>query len=138
MVVATTSRELLAMADFRENLVRLRKERRLTQMQLAELLDVQPRLISRWETGETKPQFDHMVRLAEVLEVSLDDLARGPEAAAERGFDIRNKRLQELCRRVDGLSQEDQEVVCHVMDSLIRKEQVKAIMSGALPQTGGG
>jgi hypothetical protein len=29
-------------------------------------------------------------------------------------------------------------VVCHVMDSLIRKEQVKAIMSGALPGAAGG
>jgi transcriptional regulator with XRE-family HTH domain len=137
MAIATY-KELLAMAEFRENLTRLRKERRLTQMQLAELLDVQPRLISRWETGETKPQFDHMVRLAEVLEVTLDELAKGDETALPAKHAIRNKRLEELCRRVDTLSREDQEVVCHVMDSLIRKEQVKAIMGGALPQSAGG
>ena len=138
MAIATY-KELLAMADFRENLARLRKERQLTQTQLAELLDVQPRLISRWETGQVKPQFDHMVRLAEVLEVSLDELAKGAESVPDPArHAIRNKRLEELCRRVDGLSREDQEVVCHVMDSLIRKEQVKAIMSGALPQSAGG
>lgn len=137
MAIATHM-EYWAMAEFRENLVRLRKERQLTQIQLAELLDVQPRLISRWESGETKPQFDHMVRLAEVLEVSLDQLAKGADTTAPARHAIRNKRLEELCRRVDSLPREDQEVVCHVMDSLIRKEQVKTIMSGALPQSAGG
>jgi transcriptional regulator with XRE-family HTH domain len=137
MGIATTLREQWAMAEFRQNLARLRKQRKLTQMQLSELLDVQPRLISRWETGETKPQFDHMVRLAEVLEVSLDELAKGPEAGEPTRHTIRNRRLEELCRRVDALSREDQEVICHVMDSLIRKEQMRAIMSGELPFTGG-
>jgi transcriptional regulator with XRE-family HTH domain len=134
MRVETTRSEFWAMADFRENLVTLRKERKLTQLQLAELLEVQPRLISRWETGETRPQFDHVVQLAEVLQVSLDQLIKGTEmAAGDSRFDIRNKRLEELCRRVDGLSREDQDVICHVMDSLIRKEHFKALATGPLP-----
>lgn len=124
------------MADFGNNLVKLRKARRLTQLQLAELVNVQPRLISRWETGETKPQFDHVVRLAEVLEVSLDVLMRGEDAAIKASFDVGNKRLKELCRQVDRLPTEDQDVICHVMDSLIRKEQVKAALSGSLPHSG--
>jgi transcriptional regulator with XRE-family HTH domain len=121
------------MAEFGSSLVKLRKARKLTQLQLADLISVQPRLISRWETGETKPQFDHVVRLAEVLEVSLDVLMKGDEASAKATFDVGNKRLKELCRQVDRLPDEDQDVICHVMDSLIRKEQVKAVLSGALP-----
>jgi transcriptional regulator with XRE-family HTH domain len=102
----------------------------LTQLQLAGLLDVQPRLISRWETGETKPQFDHVVRLAEVLEVSLDVLMKGEDDALETAFEIGNKRLKELCRKVDRLPPDDQDVICHVMDSLIRKEQIKQVLAG--------
>lgn len=134
MTFATYSTESQAMVNFRQNLVDLRKERQLTQMQLAELLDVQPRIISRWETGDTKPQFDHIVRLAEVLEVTLDQLVHGSEPTDPNGFDIRNKRLKELCRRVDELGSEDQDVICHLMDSVIRKEQVKAIIGGSLPR----
>jgi transcriptional regulator with XRE-family HTH domain len=122
-----------SMADFGKNLAQLRQARKLTQLQLADLVDVQPRLISRWETGETKPQFDHVVRLAEVLEVSLDVLMTGEKTAVMTAFDVGNKRLKELCRKVDRLPSEDQDVICHVMDSLIRKEQVKAVLSGALP-----
>lgn len=119
--------------EFGSNLTRLRKSRSLTQLQLAQLLGVQPRLVSRWETGKTRPQFNHIVRLAEVLEVSLDELARGRAVGrVANGFEIRNKRLQELCRQVDMLGREDQEVICHVMDSLIRKEKIKTALSGAL------
>jgi transcriptional regulator with XRE-family HTH domain len=134
MVFATFSMESKAMTEFRKNLVEFRKERKLTQMQLADLIDVQPRLISRWETGQSKPQFDHIVQLAEILQVSLDQLVHGEgPAMTDRRFDIRNKRLEELCRQIDALGETDQGVVCHVMDSLIRKEQVKAVMNGTVP-----
>jgi transcriptional regulator with XRE-family HTH domain len=128
-----THLETWAMSDFRANLVKYRKDRKLTQSQLAELLQVQPRLISRWETGNTRPQFDHMVRLAEVLQVSLDQLAKGDEVTGSPDFEIRNKRLEELCRQVDHLGKDDQDVICHVMDSLIRKERVKAILGATMP-----
>ncbi|MCP4897528.1 MAG: helix-turn-helix transcriptional regulator [bacterium] len=118
------------MADFGKSLALIRKKRRLTQLQLASLVDVQPRLISRWETGETKPQFDHVVRLAGVLEVSLDVLMKGEDVVTLSSFEIGNKRLQELCRQVDKLPPADQDVICHVMDSLIRKEQIRQVMTG--------
>lgn len=119
-----------SMADFGRNLARLRKKRMLTQLQLAGLVDVQPRLISRWETGETKPHFDHVVQLAEVLEVSLDVLMRGKDAVVQAAFEIGNKQLKELCIKVDRLPPDDQDAICHLMDSLIRKEQIKQVMAG--------
>lgn len=117
------------MADFGKKLVEIRKTRKLTQTQLAELLDVQAAVISRWENGVSKPQFDYVVKLADVLEVSFDELLGDAAEARERTkFEIRNRRLKELCRQVDRLDPQDQEVICHVMDSLIRKEQIKSIV----------
>lgn len=122
------------MANLGKHLAEIRKARRLTQQQLAELVHVQQRVISRWETGVAAPHLTHIVQLAEVLEVSLDRLIRGNEAdSPETQFEIRNRRLKELCQRVDQLGQADQEVICHVMDSLVRKEQVRAIMATTLP-----
>ena len=124
------------MADLGKHLAEIRKARQLTQQQLAELVHVQQRVISRWETGVAAPHLNHIVRLAEVLEVSLDRLIRGDVAGSpEARFEIRNRRLQEACQRVDQLGHADQDVVCHVMDSLIRKEQVRAIMTTTLPAT---
>jgi transcriptional regulator with XRE-family HTH domain len=121
----------LVLVELGRNLSRIRKERRLTQQQLAEFLGVQQRVISRWETGVAKPHLNHLVQLAEVLEVSLDSLVLGEEAEASgQSFEIRNRRLKELCRQVDELDQADQEVICTVMDSLIRKERMRQVVSG--------
>jgi len=67
----------LSMIDFGKNLTILRKNRQLTQLELADLLDVQPRMVGRWEQAVAKPQFDYIIKLAEVLEVSLDHLLLG-------------------------------------------------------------
>jgi transcriptional regulator with XRE-family HTH domain len=86
-------------------------------------------VISRWETGAAKPQFDHILGLVGVLEVELERLMIGEGGDTTKGeFEIRNKRLKELCRQVDELGSEDQYVVCHLMDSLVRKERMKAAL----------
>ncbi len=63
------------MANFAQRLKQLRTTRNLTQTRLAELLAISPRVYSRWETGDVTRHFDTLVRFAELLEVSLDDLA---------------------------------------------------------------
>jgi transcriptional regulator with XRE-family HTH domain len=116
------------MADFGKNLTELRKARGLTQQALADLLEVQPRLLGRWERDQGKPQFDYILKLADVLEVSLDQLLRGDAATQPVQFDIRNKTLQELCKKVDALRPEDQEVICHFLDMAVRQDKLRQIV----------
>ncbi|MBQ8610865.1 MAG: helix-turn-helix transcriptional regulator [Oscillospiraceae bacterium] len=59
-----------------EKLQKLRKERGLSQEQLAEMLAVSRQAVSKWETGEAMPETDKLVRLADRLHVSLDELLR--------------------------------------------------------------
>ena len=60
---------------FKDNLIRLRKIKRLTQEELAEKVGVTRQAIAKWEAGETMPDLERSRILAEVFEVSLDDLA---------------------------------------------------------------
>lgn len=55
-----------------------RKRKGLTQDELARLIDVKPHTVSRWERGAHFPEDDGPVRLAEALNVSVDDILRGP------------------------------------------------------------
>jgi len=119
----------LSMIDFGKNLTSIRKERQLTQLELANILDVQPRMVGRWEQGTAKPQFDYIIQLAQVLEVSLDYLLLGKEGQIRSEFEIKNKRLKELCKQADKLTLPDQEVVCHFLDMAIRQDKLKEIVS---------
>lgn len=55
----------------------LRKERKLTQQELADLLLVTNKAISRWETGEGFPDVVILPRLSEVLGVTVDEILAG-------------------------------------------------------------
>jgi transcriptional regulator with XRE-family HTH domain len=121
----------LSMVDFGKNLASIRKSRRLTQLELASLLDVQPRMVGRWEQGNAKPQFDYIIQLANILEVSLDHLLLGEEGHNRPQFEIQNKKLKELCIKVDELRQEDQELVCHFLDMAVTQNKVKQLMVNA-------
>ena len=52
----------------------LRKEKGLTQEQLAEKLNVSNRSISRYETGNNMPDISLLIEIADIFEVSLDNL----------------------------------------------------------------
>lgn len=60
---------------FKDNLIQLRKYRQMTQEELAEKVGVTRQAVAKWEAGETVPDLERSRRLAEIFEVSLDDLA---------------------------------------------------------------
>ena len=60
---------------FSDNLMSLRKMRHMTQEDIAEKLGVTRQAVAKWEAGETIPDLDKCRAIAELFEVSLDDLA---------------------------------------------------------------
>lgn len=69
--------------NFAENLRTVRKEKGLSQEDLAELLQVSRQAVSKWEQGIGYPEMEKMLLLAQALCVSLDDLmGLAPQSAA--------------------------------------------------------
>lgn len=60
-----------------KNLVALRTQAHLTQLQLAEMLNYSDKAVSKWERGEAIPDITVFMRLSEIYGVSLDDMVRG-------------------------------------------------------------
>lgn len=52
-----------------EKMTRLRKEKGMTQIQLAEALNVSRQAVSRWETGDAVPSIDNLRFLSDLYEV---------------------------------------------------------------------
>ena len=59
---------------FSEKLIKLRKENKLSQEQLASKLDVSRQAVSKWESGQTYPEMDKLLALCKLFKCSLDDL----------------------------------------------------------------
>ncbi len=60
--------------SFAENLKQLRKEKQLSQEELAEILDVSRQAISKWEQGIGYPEVEKLLLLSRKLNISLDSL----------------------------------------------------------------
>lgn len=62
-------------------LKKLRKEKSITQEQLAEILGVSNRSISRWENGTTMPDFDLLIQMAKYYDVEIGEILDGERKA---------------------------------------------------------
>lgn len=76
-----------------EKIATLRGERQLSQGDLAEKLDVSRQSVSKWETGQSVPELDKLIKLADLFGVSVDQLVRDgntprPEAPPAAGPQI--------------------------------------------------
>ena len=60
-----------------ERIYKLRAEKKMSQGDLADALEVSRQSISKWETNGSVPELDKLVKLSEIFGVSLDELVRG-------------------------------------------------------------
>ena len=60
-----------------------RKKNMLTQMQLAEKLNITDRAVSKWETGKAMPDTSIMLELCDILGISVNDLLSGEVVSME-------------------------------------------------------
>ena len=61
------------------NISRLRAEKRLSQGDLAEVLEVSRQSVSKWETDSSVPDLDKLIKLSQLFGVTLDELVTGAE-----------------------------------------------------------
>lgn len=64
------------------NIRRLRRERGMTQQELAKAVGVSQASLANWEVGKTRPRSGSVERLADALGVAMRDLADGPGRGA--------------------------------------------------------
>ncbi|MCR0262419.1 helix-turn-helix domain-containing protein [[Clostridium] innocuum] len=69
--------------QFAEKIIRLRKKKGYTQAQLAELLNVSNKAVSRWETAEGYPDITLLKPLSEALGISCDELLGDSESYSD-------------------------------------------------------
>lgn len=88
--------------EFNEKLQQLRKQKGLTQEELAQALYVSRTAISKWESGRGYPNIDSLKAISKFFSVTIDHLLSGDEVLTIAEDDSRQKQ-EHLCDMVYGL-----------------------------------
>ena len=89
-----------------EFLKALRKEKGLTQEQLAEQCNVSRRSVSRWETGTNMPDISLLVELAAFFDVSIPEIING-----ERKSETMNEEVKEVADKLSDYASAEKETI---------------------------
>lgn len=65
---------MLRIPPIGELITERRKKKGLSQFQLGKLIGVTDKAVSKWENNEAMPRLEHYVKLADILEFSLEDV----------------------------------------------------------------
>ena len=76
-----------------------RKEKGLTQLQLAEKLNITDRAVSKWENGRSLPDSAIMLELCEILGITVNDLLYGEVISMENYNKEMEKNLLEMIKQ---------------------------------------
>ena len=75
-----------------EKIKKYREEKKITQVEVAEVLGVKPATVSKYEAGTLEPNIESLKKLAELFEISVDELLREDE------FDVSKINILEVLR----------------------------------------
>ena len=96
----------------------LRREKHLTQQQLADALGIERSSIGKYETG-SMPSAEVMLRLAEFFSVSVDYLCERESGDTLRAENDAERRLLVMFRRTEGIPDERREEIAQHISSTI-------------------
>ena len=78
-----------------------RKKNNLTQMQLAEKLNITDRAISKWENGKAMPDSSVMLNLCNILKISVNELLSGEMISMEKKNEKQEQLLIDLAKETE-------------------------------------
>lgn len=104
-----------------ERVARLRKERGITQLEVAELLGGSQPNVSDYERGEFRLHGELLAKLARILKVSADEIL-GLEASRPARAP-RDRRLLRRLQDLDRLSKRDRDALMRTLDAFLAKAQ---------------
>jgi transcriptional regulator with XRE-family HTH domain len=103
-----------------QRISRFRKEKGLTQKELAEALAVSQPVVSDYEKDVIRIPADMVVEITKILNVSGDEIL-GLTAATKQSGTIKNRRLSRRLQDIDKLPKRDQDALFRTIDAFISK-----------------
>ena len=114
--------------SIQQRLITLRKERDLTQQEMADAIGVHVNQIRHYEAGATQPSLEALKKIAVAMSITIDSLVFDEE---ERGPD---EQLKLQFEAISHLSANEKQIVKELLDGMIIKYQTRRRDSTREPQ----
>jgi len=102
------------MTNFGSNLMLIRRKRRMTQAALDKAIGTSGDTVGRYERGDITPSIEVVVKMADVLEVSVDYLV------SRIGVDLSEQEVIERIEAISKLSTGDQAFLFRLIDMVLK------------------
>lgn len=102
-------------------LAQLRKEKGITQGELAKLLKISQPMVSDYERGELRLHGELIIELTNILGCTADDLLGLKKANGKKDSATKNRRLSRRLQEIDKLPKRDQDALFRTIDAFISK-----------------
>jgi transcriptional regulator with XRE-family HTH domain len=104
----------------------LRRQKNLSQAELADRVGVHSTHVSRYERGVSRPAFDTLQRIAGILGVTTDYLLEGnADESAKARFE--DRKLLQRFQEAQSLPDRDKELVCEFLDAFLTRRQLQQL-----------
>ena len=87
--------------NFNEKLIDLRKTKGMSQEELGAELKVSRQTISKWESGQSYPDFQRLVLLSDYFGLTLDELVKDIDVQEVRDKNISNEKINSIYNDVN-------------------------------------
>lgn len=115
---------------FGPTIASLRKERGLTQVELAAKVEVHPSLIARWERNTVQPRAKALERLAEALQTSVQELMAGEFSGVTATLnEVDDPELIAMVSQLHKLSVKERDALKTVMGAMLARAQVAEMVA---------
>ena len=102
--------------ELSEKIKRLRKERGVTQRELAGLAGLNVNLVSKYETGRLTPKLENIRKIAEALDVNADHFLDGAVSGSGGICDLK---LYKKFKMIEGMDEKSRKLACLIANELI-------------------
>lgn len=109
------------MDTFGKRLRECRKNKELSQNELAKALNTNHSVIGKYERDDVKPSIDAVKRIAELLDTTVAFLA----GESEDGFVFEDKKMLQRLKDILSLPEKDKDAILYNLDALLRDAKTR-------------
>lgn len=112
-----------------KTIAELRKKQDLTQVELAERVGVSQSYLARWERGHAQPRPKALEKLAEALNVTVEELVTGGSAQLEVALGVSDGELVSLLQELQRLNESELEALKTVIRGLLARSRMEEVFT---------